>query len=117
MMYAIADKNDQLSKYHEAGAETILLLESEDIALTSFSILYKAFLRAHKSVPAVNIDQIWMARTYEEHSRICCFLGEETLMQGANPPNFMFGSRHSEYWAAAIERDNEVFGTPNPNKR
>lgn len=106
---ALSDKNDQLSKYRSLGATTILLLESDDIALVNWPTLYSAFLAAQQCVSTPNIDQVWLARTYESQyesgCEICCFLGPEPIMDVANPPNFMFGPHYSKYWAAEIVKD------------
>ena len=41
---ALQDKDDQLRRYHETGATTILILESDDFSLVDRSDLYKGFL-------------------------------------------------------------------------
>jgi hypothetical protein len=104
---ALTDKNDQLQRYRGDGAETVLILESQDIALVSRVILYKAFLRARGRVVIPNIEQIWVANTYdpENHCTFACFLAPEAIMDRANPENFMFGPRHAALWAEAIKRD------------
>lgn len=103
---ALRDKNDQLKKYHEVGATTVLILQLEDV-LSSFATVYKAFLRALTQLPAPQIDQVWMAHTSEpdEAAWIYCFLGPESIMDRANQPNFMFGPRYAEYWNKELEEE------------
>lgn len=107
---ALVDKNDQLSEYRAAGAETVLILESDDMALVNWPMLYRAFLAAYQCVPTPNIDQVWMAFNYEERGggfyfEIRCFLGPESIMDRVNPSNALFGPRYSEYWASEIEKN------------
>jgi acyl carrier protein len=104
---ALADKNNQLQRYRTAGAETILILESQDIALVSPASLYKAFLRASERVTTPNIDQVWIAETYDPENccQLECYLASEAIMDRANPENFMFGPRYAEYWAEAMLRE------------
>ena len=102
---ALTDKDSQLRKYSEAGIETVLILESRDIALVNPAILYKAFLKARDKVSPANIDQVWVANTYQADCRFDCFQASEVIMDEANRENFMFGPRYSDYWRKAIAQD------------
>jgi hypothetical protein len=102
---ALMDKDSQVRKYSEAGTETILILESSDIALVNPAILYKAFLKARDKVCPANINQIWVANTHQADCRFDCFQASEITMDKANCENFMLGPRYSGYWAEAIARD------------
>lgn len=108
---SIADKNDQLAAYRTSGAHTIVILESPDIALVSHVSLYKAFLQAHSLIATPNIDEFWIAFTYdpEDHCRLNCLLGPEEVMDAANPENFEWGPRHSAAWDQAINDDSAKF--------
>jgi hypothetical protein len=109
MTAALNDKNDQLKKYRVDGARTALLLESSDIALMSPARLYKAFLEAQKHATTSNIDEFWLARSYVFGSEVgChfyCLFGPEIIMDCANPPNFMWGPRHVEYWTQVLDEE------------
>lgn len=104
----IERKKGKLNRHHDQGHEAILILESDDIALSHIDF-YKAFL---KSLPAVqhNIDQIWYAHSgtfkgEEMNYWFWCFLGPHQIIDVANPPHHMIGPRHAEYWAVLIADD------------
>jgi len=109
---SLTDKNDQLTQYRASGANTILILESTDIALVSHVSLYKAFLQAHSIIATPNIDEFWLASTYdpEDYCELHCLLGPDPIMNRANPENFEWGPRHSEVWDQAIKDDLARFG-------
>lgn len=104
---ALIDKNDQLTKYRRSGAETVLLAESDDIALVNLSILYRAFLCAESKVSMPNINQVWMAHTYayENMCSIVCFLGPEEIMDRVNPENYGYGPRYRDTWFSAMRKE------------
>ena len=104
---ALDDKNDQLREYHANGAETILILESDDIALVNPTKLYKAYLQASECIPTPNIDQVWLARTFdpEDSCIFYYFYGPEAMMDKVNPRNYRFGPRYSAYWAEIRRRE------------
>ena len=104
---ALTDKNNQLQRYKDTGTETILILESQDIALVSPASLYKAFLRARERIATPNINQVWIANTYdpEDYCRLECFHALEEIMDRANPKNLMLGPRYAEYWAEAMKEN------------
>jgi len=79
---ALDNKNDQLQKYRANGDQTLLILETDDIALMNHVLLYKAFLQASVCIPTPNIDQVWMARTIgsEEHCSFMCFDAPDSIM-------------------------------------
>jgi hypothetical protein len=64
-------------------------LESTDIALVSHVSLYKAFLQAHSIVATPNIDEFWLASTYdaEDFCDLHCLLAGDEIMDRANPEN------------------------------
>lgn len=97
---ALVDKNDQLGQYRVGGDRTILVLESQDIALVSRATIYKAFLAAFAKVQPTNIDQVWLAETYEPEDwiEIYCLLAEQAFMDRINPENAMFGPRYTAEW-------------------
>src|ERR1051326_6314292 len=112
---ALTDKNDQLrtyrtvTTYRELEVKKILILESQDIALASPATLYKAFLKARDRVVSNNIDQVWVANTYQDSCNFECFQGEEAIMERANPENFHLGPRYADEWAEAIREDEVKF--------
>jgi hypothetical protein len=109
---SMSDKNDQLAQYRASGAATILILESQDIALVSHVSLYKAFIQAHAIIATPNIDEFWIACTYdpEDYCTLYCMLGPESIMDAANPENFEWGPRYSVAWDEAIKDDLAKFG-------
>lgn len=104
---ALTDKNEQLAEYWRSGARTLLLAESDDIALVSAVTLYKAFLCAQSRVSFPNIEQVWMAHTYapEKWCEIVCFLGPEEIMDKVNPENYGYGPRYRDAWISAMQRE------------
>jgi hypothetical protein len=104
---ALKNKNDQLQKYRANGDQTLLILETDDIALMNHILLYKAFFQASACIPTPNVDQVWMARTIgsEEHCSFMCFDAPDSIMEKANHPQWMLGKRHAPYWFAEIERE------------
>ena len=101
---ALENKSDQLAKY-APSAETILLVESQDIALVSPAGLFMASLRARKRANAPNVRQVWLAKTYENWVTYLCFFGPETMMEKVNPPNsLMVLPRYTQYWDDALRK-------------
>ena len=105
---ALNNKDDQLQRYRANGDETILILETDDVALMNHVQLYKAFLQASKYVPTPNIDQVWMAQTTnsEDYCSFICFDGPEAIMEKVNMAQWMLGERYASYWWEEIEREN-----------
>jgi hypothetical protein len=98
---ALEDKNDQLAKYRQQGNRTILILESQDIALVSSGSIYKAFLQAHAQIKPANIEQVWLMNTYEPEPdcvEILCLLAPQDFMDRINPKNAMLGPKYAEHW-------------------
>ena len=62
---ALINKDDQLSRYKKDGNQTLLVLESQDIALVNRGTIYKAFPVALARTQLKHIDQVWLAQTYE----------------------------------------------------
>jgi hypothetical protein len=107
MSDAFRDKNEQLEKYRSDGVRTLLVLESVDIALASHVSIYKAFLQAYDNVATPNIDEFWLARTFDPENvcHVYCLLGPEDIMDCVNPRNFEWGPRYAASWAEAITTD------------
>lgn len=103
----LTNKDEQLRRYREAGARTLLLAESDDIALVDIQILYMAFLCAQSKTPTPNIDEIWMVYTYhpEYLGELMCLSGPEQLMSRINPPNLMLCPQHLTYWERALKAE------------
>lgn len=110
---ALEDKNSQLSKYRAAGAHSILVLESVDIALVSPASLYKAFLQAQQCTSTPNIDEVWLACTFEteNHCTLRCLFGTEDIMDCVNHKNLLWGTRYAAMWAEAINEDRASLGS------
>jgi len=104
---ALADKDDQLTRYWQDGSQTLLVLESQDIALVNRGMVYKAFLAAHARVNPRHISQVWLAETYEPDERylfIYCLLANQEIMDRVNPPNAMFGPRYADHWERTVRK-------------
>jgi hypothetical protein len=97
----LRSKDQVLAGYFRSGFQTLLLLESEDIALVSHSILYQGFLKASIAYPARSIEQVWLARMAWHPAQFVCLQGPDGLLDSVNPPNFLFGPRYAEYWTRA----------------
>jgi len=98
---ALTDKDHQLSGYFQAGDQTLLILESQDIALVNRGMIYKAFLTARALVRPKHIGQVWLAETYEPEEGylfIYCLLADQNQMDRVNPANAMFGPRYAKHW-------------------
>jgi len=101
---ALADKDNQLSRYHKAGNTTLLILESQDIALVNQGMIYQAFLAALAKVQPVHLDQVWLAESYEPEKDflfIYCLLADQSFIDRVNPANMMFGPRYAKHWDPA----------------
>jgi hypothetical protein len=102
---ALSHKYKSLSNYkNERGAITVLILESSDISLTNHIHLYKAFIKAYRRVAIPNVDQIWLARTYDPENlfKLFCFFGPKSVCEKANPQHSMFGPHHADYWNSVV---------------
>ncbi|HEV8711374.1 MAG TPA: hypothetical protein VGX03_00905, partial [Candidatus Binatia bacterium] len=88
---AFQHKRDELRKYRAGGYETILLIQSDDVALLAIGILYQSFLRARQHTETAHLKQVWVAHTHgrKDFSRIYCFEGPQDLRDKANPADFM----------------------------
>ena len=56
-------KAEKLAKYQAPGTTTILLIESDDIALMNDERMLKAILGAFPDGPPAGVDQVWYADT------------------------------------------------------
>jgi hypothetical protein len=90
-------KHEKLAEYRAAGSLSVLVLESEDIALVSPQSLYTAYLRATRERPRPYLDHVWMVAT----GNVYCFDGPAALLEGVNPPNFRFGPQFIDEWLPA----------------
>ncbi len=66
MCRAIRDKGETLAPYKRAGKKTILLLESDDIALVNAISLAQAFSTAAASENLSGIDEVYLAEADRE---------------------------------------------------
>lgn len=94
----LGHKYERLREYHEKGAVSVLLLESEDNALVNWGSLYEAYLRATEANPRPQLDQVWLACTFVGDCEVCCFAGPQDLMDRANPENYMLGPGQRSHW-------------------
>jgi len=106
---ALRHKYEELTLYKAAGAITILIVESDDIALASPATLYAAYYLAARLFPPVELDQVWFACTYvgpaESLCNLLCFRGPQALMDAVNRPNAMFGPQHDAYWNGVVRAE------------
>jgi len=103
MAAALADKDEQLAQYKQAGDLTFLLLESDDIVFTNRVDLYRAFLEAWDRCAPTFIDQVWLAMTIPQECVIetYCLHADQDLLDKVNPENARFGPRYREEWMAS----------------
>jgi len=94
----IDHKYARLGEYRRKGAQAVVVLESEDIALVSPQVLYLAFLQAMRERPRPDLDQVWLVTSYLAEGPVYCFLGPDELMAGVNPINFQFGPQFAKEW-------------------
>ncbi len=99
---ALADKNEQLARYKQAGDRTFLSLESDDIVFTNRVDLYRAFLQAWDRCAPTSIDQVWLAMTIPQEyvTETYCLYADQDLLDKVNPANARFGSKYREEWMA-----------------
>jgi len=103
MAVALADKDEQLAQYKQAGDRTFLVLESDDIVFTNRGDLYHAFLVAWDLCAPRFIDQVWLATTIPQEcfTETYCLHADQELLDKANPENARFGPRYREEWMAS----------------
>jgi hypothetical protein len=94
MHRSLSHKYERLADYRQGGAASVLVLQSEDIALVSPQSLYEAFLRATRREPRPALDQVWMLSVGAAY----CFHGAATVLERVNPPNFRFGPQYADEW-------------------
>lgn len=94
MHKSLDHKYEKLAEYRASGANSLLVLQSEDIALVSPQSLYEAYLRATRERPRRALDQIWMVA----RGSVYCFNGPAEVLDGVNPPNFRFGPQFIDEW-------------------
>ena len=102
MTAALADKDDQLARYRQAGDRTVLVLESDDIVFTNRVDLYRAFLQAWDRCAPTSIDQVWLAMTIPQEyvTETYCLHADQNLLDRVNPANARFGPKYREEWMA-----------------
>jgi len=103
---ALRHKAVRLQEYREgAGARSVLILESHDIATISHVDVYAAFLKARKRVDPVHLDDVWFCRTANPHrlDEWYAFDGQSDVLDHVNLPNLRLGPRYDLYWEKAIE--------------
>jgi hypothetical protein len=102
MHVALDHKRDALERYRRERASAVLVLESEDVVLTSVQAIYKAFLLAARGRSRPWLDQVWLVRT-GAGEQPCCLRGPDELT-AVNPPNYFMGRRFEETWLRDSER-------------
>lgn len=100
MRRSLGHKYERLAEYREAGAESVLVLQSEDVALVSPQSLYEAFLRATRQQPRPALEQVWMLSVGAAY----CFHGATEILERVNPSNFRFGPQYADEWLGADSR-------------
>lgn len=100
MHRSLGHKYEKLAEYRSAGAASVLVLQSEDIALVSPQSLYEAYLRATREQPRPALDQVWVVAT----GSVYCFNGPAKVLEGVNPPNFRFGPQYIDEWLPTAVR-------------
>lgn len=95
---SLGHKYARLSEYRQGGAVTLLLLESDDIALVHETDIYRAVLMSMRDAPRPELDQVWLASTHRDDCSVCCLVGPQELTERVNPPNFQFGARFEAEW-------------------
>jgi hypothetical protein len=85
---ALREKRLKFANYSDPKYRRILLIESQDYALTSTELLYKCYRRACQTETAMEIDEIWLLRTFEStrgtDHMFFCFRGPVELCRKAN---------------------------------
>jgi hypothetical protein len=76
MQKSLDHKYAKLGEYQAQGAVSVLLLESEDVALVSPQDLYVSFLRSTLERPRPNLDQVWLSFSCSVYS--CWLLSSST---------------------------------------
>lgn len=103
-------KKGQLARYKQQGFRTMLILESEDIALVGHIEVYKAFLLASEFTHVEPFDCVWFIRIWEsEFLYNLCIHGPKALMEQVNPPNFGIVPDKIENWRRLIESEFNEF--------
>lgn len=103
---AFERKKKQLAQYKQQGFRTMLILDSEDIALIGHIEAYKAFLIASDFTVVEPFDCIWFLRMYGPDTLYSlCFHGPTALMERVNPENFGIVPEKLQYWRRVIECD------------
>jgi hypothetical protein len=99
---ALLHKKDRLREYRALGYRTVLLLESNDSSLVSWTEPYRAFLAAERTIGTEHVVDVLFGWT-EDPYRIYWFgfKGDEAFLDGLNMPNFRLGPKNVNYWATA----------------
>lgn len=99
---ALRHKAARLDDYRAAGARSVLIMESHDIALISHVNVYGAFVSL-KTENATHLDDVWFCRTAGPRlDEWYLFRGSEEQLNRINLPNLRLGPRHDQYWELAL---------------
>lgn len=87
---ALQHKEPLLRENRRLGAETILLIQSDDVALLAIGLLFQAYQQACSLTKTDHLTQIWLVHTHghNDWTRIFCFRGPSPVMRASNPEGF-----------------------------
>jgi hypothetical protein len=99
MQLALNHKKAKLQDYLDIGCRSVLVIESNDIALISHIDVYAAYLVAEASVDSKHVADVLYAMTADpKEIHWLCFKGSTQLLKSINPENFMIGPEYKDYW-------------------
>ena len=106
MELALGHKKGGLQDYLNTGDRSVLLVESNDIALVNHIYVYTAYLTAQKTVESEHLTDLLYGMSGDPAQvHWLCFKGPQELQECLNPPNFMIGTDHEEYWTQPEDQD------------
>ena len=109
MEQALCHKQARLDEYCRLDARSVLILDSADLALVNYAIIYKAFLRAAETVGISHLADVWLVFTYDpERLYWHCFTGPDDLLTSVNPGQLFLGPAYRSYWQSALAREPSV---------
>lgn len=106
MELALGHKKGSLQDYLNTGHRSVLLTESNDIALIHHIDVYTTYLTAQKIVGSEHLTDLLYGMTSDpEQVHWLCFKGPPELLKCLNHPNFMIGTDYEEYWNQPEDQD------------
>ncbi len=106
MEQALCHKQNRLEEYRRQGVRSILIVESADLALVNYAIVYKAFLRAEERIGTSHLADVWLVFTWDPDRLYWhCFSGPDDLLASVNPPNLCLGPRYRSYWQSVLAKE------------